>query len=69
MRQTDERILDRIAVLKKDERLAYPTATVGTNAPLALMQVALETELHTLERVMGLSLSKIPLKITKKNKL
>lgn len=68
MRKTDEQILERIAFLKMDERLTYPLATVGANAPLALTQLSLETELHTLERVMGLPLSKIPLPKKKKKK-
>jgi hypothetical protein len=44
----------RIAEILGDERLSYRTATVFANAPLALIQWGLETELHTLERVLGI---------------
>lgn len=51
-----------LAEAKADERLAYKPADVFTNAPLALIQVSLEAQVHTLERVLGLPLSKFPLK-------
>jgi hypothetical protein len=57
-----ERIKDRITILKMDERLMYKAATVFENAPLALVQIQLITELHTLQRVLGLEPSKIPLR-------
>lgn len=60
--EREERMLDRIKVLKLDERLTYPTATIFENAPLALTQLSLTTELHCLERMIGLEPSKIPLK-------
>jgi hypothetical protein len=60
--QTEEEIKARIAEIKADERLAYPTATVFANAPLALIQLSMGTELHTLERVLGLPPTQIPIK-------
>lgn len=43
----------RINEILSDERLAYKTANVFTNAPLALVQISLQTELHTLQKVIG----------------
>lgn len=60
--QTEEEIKTRIAEIKADERLAYATATVFVNAPLALIQLSMSTELHTLERVLGLPPTQIPIK-------
>lgn len=60
--QTEEEILARIAEIKADERLAYATATIFVNAPLALVQLSATTELHTLERVLGLPPTQIPIK-------
>lgn len=42
-----------------DERLWYPTATVFENAPLALIQSALQTKMHTIEWVLGIPLTGI----------
>jgi hypothetical protein len=50
----EEQIKARINEILADERLSYKTATVFANAPLALIQWGLETELHTLEKVLGL---------------
>jgi len=61
--KTEQEIKDRISEIKKDDRLTYPTATVFGNAPLALVQITLTTELHTLERVIGCKkLTKVPIK-------
>lgn len=57
-----EEINKRINEILEDERLSYPTATVFANAPLSLIQMSLATELHTLQRVLGVSLSKLPIK-------
>lgn len=48
-----EQIQQRIDEILSDERLSYPTANVFINAPLALVQVQLQTELWTLEKVLG----------------
>jgi len=50
--KTREEIEKRIAELKADERLSYPPANVFTNAPLALIQVALKNELMALNWVL-----------------
>ena len=50
--KTREEIEKRIAELKADERLGYPPANVFTNAPLALIQVALKNELMALNWVL-----------------
>lgn len=59
---TKDMILGRINRIKEDERLSYPVATVFANAPLALIQVQLLSELNALENVIGMPLSNIPLK-------
>lgn len=46
-------IKNRISEILKDERLFYPTANVLTNAPLAMIQIQLQTELWTLQKVIG----------------
>ena len=43
----------RIDEILSDERLSYKSADVFINAPLALIQLSMETELHTLQRVIG----------------
>lgn len=54
-----EQIEERIKEILADTRLKYKSANVFTNAPLALIQVALSTELHTLQRVLGVPLTNI----------
>ena len=61
-------IKSRIAEIKEDERLSYPSANVFTNAPLAIIQIGLATELQTLEKVLGIPLSAIPLTKNKRKK-
>ena len=55
----EEQIKARIAEILSDERLSYKTATVFANAPLALIQLSLSTELHTLQRVLGVPLTNL----------
>ena len=50
--KTREEIEKRVAELKADERLGYPPANVFTNAPLALIQVALKNEIMALNWVL-----------------
>lgn len=50
---TKRQIRQRIAEILADERLSYSPANIFNNAPLALVQVTLRTELHTLQRVLG----------------
>jgi hypothetical protein len=54
-----EEIQNRIDMILSDERIAYKTASVFTNAPLALIQLSLMTELHTLQKVIGQPLTNI----------
>lgn len=44
----------RLVEIKADDRLEGPTATVFENAPLALMQLKLETMAQTLQWVLRL---------------
>jgi len=60
--KTEAEILKKIAEIKADERLSYPSATVFANAPLALIQMSMKAELNALEWVLGLPLSTFPLK-------
>lgn len=48
-----EEIQEKIDQILADERMSYKTATVFENAPLALIQHAMTTELHTLQWVLG----------------
>lgn len=50
--KAEAEIQKRISNILEDERLSYKTATVFVNAPLALIQTILETELHTLQDVL-----------------
>ena len=45
------RIDERIAEIKRDERLGYPPASVFENAPLALIQSSLKARIDELERL------------------
>lgn len=54
-----EQIFKRIAEILNDARLSYKTAIVFSNAPLALVQISLEVELHTLQKVIGVPLTNI----------
>jgi len=56
-----EKIEKRIKEIKNDERLTYKSATVFSNAPLALIQLQLSSELNALEWALGLPQSKMPL--------
>jgi len=52
----------KLSKLKEDERLTYPIANVFANAPLALIQVGLTAQIHLLEELLGLPLTKMPIK-------
>lgn len=47
--KTSEEVQARLKELEADERLSQPPATVDINAPLALIQLSLETEIRTLK--------------------
>lgn len=51
--KTEAEIRARLAVVLADKRLAQPTATVDINAPLALIQLELETQRDLLRWVLG----------------
>lgn len=55
----ETQIKARIAEILADKRLSYKTANVFTNAPLAFIQYGLQTELHTLQKVLGVELTDI----------
>ena len=52
-----EQINARINEILADERISYKTADIFSNAPLALIQLSLEVELHTLQKVLGAELT------------
>lgn len=57
--KTDQEIQKQIDEILSDERLSYKTASLFANAPLALIQLSLETKLHTLQWVLGVELTDI----------
>jgi hypothetical protein len=65
---TRDAIVTRLQEIESDERIWYPAATVFNNAPLALIQVTLETEAQTLRKVLNLPMVKYHTKIKQKNK-
>lgn len=50
--KSQEEIFKKLEKTKKDERLSYPKATVFNNAPLALIQLSLETTIDVLTWVL-----------------
>lgn len=50
--KTKDQIREKIKELESDERLSYPVATVVENAPLALIQLSLETQIGMLKWVL-----------------
>lgn len=52
-------IQERIDEILRDSRLSYPTASIHINAGLAFIQIQLQVELHTLQRVLGVELTNI----------
>ena len=55
--KTEKLIQKRIDEILADERLSYKSATVFENAPLALIQLSLEVELHTLQNILEVPLT------------
>jgi len=48
-----ERVIkEKMQELKNDERLSYPAANIFENAPLALIQLELESKISTLQWVL-----------------
>ena len=54
-----EQIQKTIDEILADERLSYATATVFSNAPLAMIQYGMQVELHTLQNVLGVERTNI----------
>jgi len=52
-------VLQKIEEIISDERLHYKKATILENAPLALIQFEMETELKMLYWILGESMPKI----------
>jgi len=50
--KTKGEIEKQIKLLESDERLKMPSATIDINAPLALIQLEMETKITTLKWVM-----------------
>lgn len=50
--KTESSIRNRIATLLGDDRLHYRSATVFENAPLALIQIQMETEINVLSWIL-----------------
>ena len=50
--KTKKEITDKIKELKANNKLKQPTATIAINAPLALCQLELESEIKALEWVL-----------------
>ena len=56
--QTEVEIKKRLKKILSDERLGYPSANVQVNAPLALIQLQLETERDILKWVLKQEIEK-----------
>ena len=59
--KSEEQILNKLAELKSDSRLTQPSASIQINAPLALIQLELESNIGALEWVLDLPRSTFPL--------
>jgi hypothetical protein len=53
--RSEKEIKDKIKELESDERLNYVCATIFENAPLALVQLELETKISTLYWVLDIN--------------
>lgn len=51
--KTAKEIKDKLKTIEQDERLGYAVATIDTNAPLALIQLSLETSRDMLKWVLS----------------
>lgn len=49
----EERIMQEIGNINRDERMSYPDANVQVNAPLALIQVSLKARRDALQWVLN----------------
>ena len=51
--RTKEEIKERLETIEADERLSYPPAQIQINAPLALIQLSLETQRDVLKWILN----------------
>ena len=51
--KTKKEIQEKLKEIESDERLSYPPASIFLNAPLALIQIELETKARTLKWILG----------------
>jgi hypothetical protein len=51
--KSEDEIRAELKKVEADERLSYPCATIQVNAPLALIQLGLETKRDTLKWILG----------------
>jgi hypothetical protein len=52
--KSESELIKWLDSIEADERLYYKTATISSNAPLALIQLNLETQSNTLRKVLNL---------------
>ena len=52
--KTKKEIEEMLKSIMSDERLSYPTATIDINAPLALIQLSLESKRDILKWVLDI---------------
>lgn len=57
-RPNDNDLIDRLFAIDQDERYHYKPATVFENAPLALIQLEMETEARVIAWVLGVPVPK-----------
>ena len=51
--RSENNIIKKINDLKSDERMSYPSANIQINAPLALIQLSIESKISALEWALG----------------
>jgi hypothetical protein len=64
--KTADEIAKRLREVCSDEKLQQPSVTIEVNAPLALMQLALETERSVLQWVLNIRYDRSETKKEKK---
>lgn len=51
--RSEKEIKEMLEKLQKDEKLSYPTANVFENAPLAMIQLTLKTQIGLLKWILN----------------
>lgn len=54
---TEQQIKAKIKEILADERVSYAAANIFTNAPLAMIQLSMETQVHAYETVLDIPLT------------